>query len=125
MDCAAADLIDELVSRRPVTQRQMMLLRFWDRLDLATSRREELSQWIDDWHSSDDRRWIAWDMLKARTKEADPEFVPVKIESGVSEGTGLGMFPEDPAAIRYSLRSRHRHMYPKVGTCLHEHSDNR
>ncbi|HWB21110.1 MAG TPA: hypothetical protein VG711_12470, partial [Phycisphaerales bacterium] len=43
----ASILIDQLLERRPVTLRQLMVLRFFNRLDLAGRTREEVSQWID------------------------------------------------------------------------------
>jgi hypothetical protein len=77
----AGRLIDALLERRPVTPRQQMLLRFFDRLDLSSSTKDEVMEWIDHFFFEDLNREIAWRRFKQETgmtaDEIDPEVVPV------------------------------------------------
>jgi hypothetical protein len=77
----ASRLIEELLERRPPTPRQMMLLRFFDRLDLARATKDDVSEWIDHLYSSDSRLERAWDRFKRLTdhdpRGQDPSIVPV------------------------------------------------
>jgi len=77
----AAMAIDVLLNDRPVTPRQMMLLRFFDHLELAASSKDEVSEWIDNFYGSDDRYERAWDRFKRHTNHdpysQDPSVVPI------------------------------------------------
>jgi hypothetical protein len=77
----ASQLIDQLLERRPPTPRQTMLLRFFDRLDLLQTTKEDVSLWIDELYASDERLERAWDRFKRETNhdpsEQDATIVPV------------------------------------------------
>ncbi len=77
----AAELIDQLLERRPPTGRQLMVLRFFDRLDLANATRDDVSLWLDTLYGSDGRYERAWERFKRATNHdpygRDPKIVPV------------------------------------------------
>lgn len=79
---AASAMIESLLERRPPTPRQLMLLRFFDHMKLASATKEEVSVWID--HTfCDDRALRAWESFKLATNhhplETDPTVVPVGV----------------------------------------------
>jgi hypothetical protein len=79
---AASEVIaSALGDSQPVTVRQMMLLRFWDRLDLADKGRAAADAWIDEWYGADPDRLEAWEMWKDENgdcgREDSPEIVSV------------------------------------------------
>jgi hypothetical protein len=63
------------------SNRQMMVLRFWNRLDLANSSREEISEWLDDFYQNNPARREAWELFKREKgddgSQRDPAWVPV------------------------------------------------
>lgn len=71
----------------------MMVLRFWNRMDLAERDREEVSEWLDDWHESSWmnepslRRLCAWELFKIDHPEfgSDGEGAPDAVPLGVGE----------------------------------------
>lgn len=73
--------IDDLLERRPPTPRQMMLLRFFDRLDLKIRTKEEVSCWIDELFIHQGEAERAWHRFKLETDhdpyERDPNTVPI------------------------------------------------
>lgn len=77
----ASELIDQLLDRRPPTPRQQMLLRFFNRLDLMQSTKDEVSIWIDQLYASDERLERAWERFKRETNqdpyERNPSVVPI------------------------------------------------
>lgn len=77
----ASRLIDELLERRPATPRQVMLLRFFGRTDVAQSSKDEAGEWIDIFYASDERHERAWERFKRETNhdpfELDPSVVPI------------------------------------------------
>lgn len=77
----ASNLIEDLLERRPPTPRQQMMLRFFNRLDLARSSKDEVSAWIDDLFWRDPRAEPAWERFKMETRQdpdcQDPKVVPV------------------------------------------------
>lgn len=77
----ASAMIDELKMGQRPTSRQLMVLRFWNRLDLADLTREEVSQWMDQWYAGDPDRLRAWELFKSHTEDSgrqgDPERVPL------------------------------------------------
>ncbi len=78
---AASKQIDFLLERRPPTPRQMMLLRFFDRLDLVESTKERVSVWIDDLFIRHEEMERAWHRYKLTTKhdpyERDWSIIPI------------------------------------------------
>jgi hypothetical protein len=77
----ASELIDQLLERRPATPRQVMLLRFFNRMDLAHACKDEVSMWIDECFVADERHERAWDRFKRATNHdprgRDPAVVPI------------------------------------------------
>jgi len=78
---AASDTIEHLLHHRPPTPRQMMLLRFFDRTDLADRSKEEILTWIDSLFWQDTEYELAWQRFKnhppAGFDDFDPETVPL------------------------------------------------
>jgi hypothetical protein len=78
---AASELIDDLLARRPPTPRQQMVLRFFDRLDLSSKTKEEVSVWLDDLYAQREDCERAWDRFKIETGDdgsvRDPLVVPI------------------------------------------------
>lgn len=60
----ASDLISVLAEKRPPSPRQRMVLRFWDRLDLASSTKDEVTAWMTEFYDQDPRREQAWRRFK-------------------------------------------------------------
>lgn len=78
----ASKLIDEaLNSSLSVSNRQMMVLRFFGKVDLAKKGRHAVSEWLDEWYSEDPSRKTAWDYWKEKNgdvgKQVDPTWVPI------------------------------------------------
>jgi DNA-directed RNA polymerase specialized sigma24 family protein len=77
----ASDLIEELLERRPPTPRQVLLLRFFDRVDLMGETKDAVSAWIDEVFARSLRHEQAWMRFKRETNhdphETDPATVPV------------------------------------------------
>jgi hypothetical protein len=77
----ASELIEQLLERRPPTPRQTMVLRFFGRLDLMQSTKDDVSLWLDQLYASDERLERAWDRFKRETNhdpfEQDATVVPV------------------------------------------------
>jgi hypothetical protein len=64
----ASAIIDALLAKRSTvrrpTVRQMMVLRFWNRMDLINSSVDEISDWLDAWYEEDPDRLLAWELWK-------------------------------------------------------------
>jgi hypothetical protein len=77
----ASEMIDALVDDPPASNRQVMFLRFWNRMDLAIKSRREISAWMDSFIEADYARWLAWDLFKEECgddgSQRDPSFVPI------------------------------------------------
>ena len=80
---AASTLIDELVSKRPITNRQRMVLTFWNRLDLASSPRRDVSQWMDDHYNSNPDHKSAWELFKVESGDTGGQDSRVEIQAGI------------------------------------------
>lgn len=88
----ASLLIDQLLNRQPPTPRQIMLLRFFNRLDLAESSRDEINGFVAELNRSDPEAMLYWDRFKAQTQQPkgcrDPLVVPIgayaKMKAGKS-----------------------------------------
>ena len=80
---AASEMIDEFFSNPPPTNRQLMVLRFWNRLDLSGCSRREISDWMDAFLNEDYNRWGAWELYKKESGDDglqnDPEVVPIGV----------------------------------------------
>ena len=88
---AASSLIEELLakqrksqsSQQPPTPRQIMVLRFWNRMDLAQSSKWDVEQWLNQFYDEDPRRKAAWETFKSENgddgSQHDPSWVPIGI----------------------------------------------
>jgi hypothetical protein len=64
--------------------RQMQILRFWDRIDLALSTKQEAARWLNDFYDTDPSRRLAWEKFQTEyghVWQDDPFWVPL----GMSE----------------------------------------
>lgn len=80
----ASQIIDELLAKpRPPSNRQMMVLRFWDRLDLASGTVDSVGEWMDEHYASDPRHRQAWERYKEEAgddgSQGNPDSVPIGI----------------------------------------------
>lgn len=78
----ASIVIDDLLARRLPSRRQIMLLRFLDRMDLATLTKEEVSEAIDEIFEQEEWLARAWDRFKIEHGDHerrinDPTLVPI------------------------------------------------
>lgn len=77
----ASHLIEDLLERRPPTARQIMVIRFFDRMELTRSSKDEVSEWMDQLYFDEPRYELAWQRFKAETNHdrhcQDPSVVPI------------------------------------------------
>jgi hypothetical protein len=86
-DCTidqASRIIETLLSSSDsATRRQRMVLRFWDRVDIAQQGRGAVSDWLDQWYAEDSDRHAAWQLWKQENhgdgRHGDPETVPLGV----------------------------------------------
>lgn len=66
-----------------VTNRQWMVLRFWDKQEIAKQGRTGVSEWMTGWYAEDPDRRTAWEIWKLENRDdggqGDPRRVPVGI----------------------------------------------
>jgi len=83
----ASELIDAAIcAHQPVTVRQMMLLRFWDREDLAPKGRHAVSEWLDGWYAGDPDRLTAWNIWRESIGDLGRDDPPEKVPVGTGPG---------------------------------------
>lgn len=80
----ASDLISaKLGTAESVSNRQLMVLRFWNRLDLVGGGKRGVSEWLDEWYTKDQRHREAWELWKRENgddgRQGDPGRVPVGV----------------------------------------------
>ncbi len=80
----ASDAIDQLVSSsRSVTNRQMMVLRFWHFVEMSKNGKTAVSEWMDGFYASDPHHLVAWNYWKQKNGDVgtkgDPSVVPLGI----------------------------------------------
>lgn len=82
---ASAEIDRRLCSAASVSNRQMMVLRFWNRLDVADRGRSGVSEWMDEHYDADPDHQAAWKLWKEdsddRGRQDDPQRVPIGIGS--------------------------------------------
>lgn len=63
----ASRYIDQLLANQKPgpTPRQLMVLRFWKKLELKNQPSEVISDWMDRWYSDDPDRKTAWELWKS------------------------------------------------------------
>ena len=82
----ASKLIEELKEgdNNP-TPRQIMLLRFWNRMDLANRSRGEIVNWLENFYAQDSRRKSAWELYKLQNKDDGTQHDPAWVKIGEGE----------------------------------------
>jgi len=82
----ASDLIDELKGDGTFpTPRQVMVLRFWNRMDMATRSKAEITEWLNRFYAEDSLRKGAWTLYKIRHNDDGTQRDPSWVEIGVGE----------------------------------------
>lgn len=78
---ASAEIELALNSSAGVSNRQMMVLRFWNNVAIANRGRRAVSDWMDQWYSEDPDRIAAWELWKEAHgdcgRQVDPACVPL------------------------------------------------
>jgi hypothetical protein len=86
----ASSLIERLLAeehmqeRRP-TPRQLMVLRFWNRMDLQDSSKYEISAWQDRFYSENPLRKTAWERFKLEQGDDGSQSDPSRVPLGIGE----------------------------------------
>jgi hypothetical protein len=109
----ASDLIDRLLAEaeaRPTPQ-QIMVLRFWNRMDLANSPKHQVAEWLEQFYKDDPRRKLAWEMFKLEGGDDgshhDPSTVPIGAGESYLEGVAqLRHAPETTAGGNLPVEER-------------------
>lgn len=104
---SASAMIDNLVGRRgeSPSNRQVMVLRFWNRLDLGNAGLAGTSEWMDAFYAEDQDRRAAWELWKqenpkCQTGQGDPTLVPIgageeflrRVKAGKKRGSSVWAF---------------------------------
>jgi hypothetical protein len=67
------------------TPRQIMVLRFWNRLDLAEKSKGEIERWLDQLYREDKRRKAAWELYKLKNHDDGAQHDPSWVKVGEGE----------------------------------------
>jgi len=77
----ASERIENHFANPPASNRQVMFLRFWNRMDLSNLSRRDIAEWMDAFINDDKMRWQAWDLYKDESgddgEQNDPSTVPL------------------------------------------------
>lgn len=65
----ASDLIETLLGDKPITSRQQMVMRFWDRDEQPHEGPREISEWMDQFYREDSDRKLAWELFKNESED--------------------------------------------------------
>jgi hypothetical protein len=76
---------ESLAREQPPTSRQMMVLRFWNRMDLAQSSKWEVEQWLSQFYDKDPRRKAAWETFKLEYGDDGSQHDPSWVTLGAGE----------------------------------------
>jgi hypothetical protein len=113
----ASALIDELLAKRDgmrstePTNRQIMVLRFWNRMDLEKLSKEQLSEWMSQFYREDPRRKSAWEIFKLESRDDptlqhDPSSVPLGIGDQYLQKTALSQYGAMSETIAQAILGR-------------------
>jgi hypothetical protein len=82
----ASRLIQELMGHgiKP-TRRQIMVLRFWNRMDLANGTKNEIAEWQESFYTENPSRKEAWELYKKRNKDDGTQRDPSWVKIGEGE----------------------------------------
>jgi hypothetical protein len=77
----ASEVIDGLFQNPPASNRQIMFLRFCNRMDLSHLSKREIVDWMDEFINQNPLVWKAWNLFKKESsddgEQNDPSFVPI------------------------------------------------
>jgi hypothetical protein len=77
--------VEQVFNHSDPTQRQIMLLRFWNRMDLANRSRGEIVNWLENFYAQDSRRKSAWELYKLQNKDDGTQHDPSWVKIGEGE----------------------------------------
>jgi len=75
----------EIIQNPPASNRQIMFLRFWNRMDLINRSRHEISDWMSVFINEDQARWAAWDLYKIESRDDGTQHDPSSVPIGAGE----------------------------------------
>jgi hypothetical protein len=75
----------EMMENPPASNRQIMFLRFWNKMDLVNRSRHEISEWMDAFINEDRTRWMAWDLYKNESHDDGTQHDPSSVPIGAGE----------------------------------------
>jgi hypothetical protein len=106
----ASELITACVDQgsTTVSNRQMMVLRFWDRVDIAKGGRGAVSDWMDSWYAQDPRHLDAWTKWKIDNGDQGKQDDPAKVPIGAGYQILAKMAPAPKAAADETDRAKPR-----------------
>ena len=82
----ASTLIEELKGDgSEPTPRQIMILRFWNRMDLANRSKGEITEWLNCFYAENSRRKAAWELYKCQNKDNGMQHDPSWVKVGEGE----------------------------------------
>jgi hypothetical protein len=82
----ALEIVDQaLGAGQPVTNRQMMILRFWNKQELAEKGRMAVAEWLDAWYAEDPDRLTAWTLWKEENDDVGRLDPPERVVVDVGE----------------------------------------
>lgn len=109
----ASELIGQLLKMTPPSPRQMMVARFWDRMDMATKSKPEVSHWMDQMLSDDPDRRKAWELFKRDVGDVGQMREPMAVPLGIGQkylARVKGVLPQDkpswPTVLQVGSSSR-------------------
>ncbi len=70
---------------QPPTPRQIMVLRFWNRMDLEHTSKGQVERWLDEFYRQNRRRKAAWELYKYENKDDGTQSDPSWVEIGAGE----------------------------------------
>jgi hypothetical protein len=124
----ASDIIESRLGNQPLSNRQMMVLRFWNRPRAPGEDKRAIIDWMDQFYTEDPDRKRAWELYKEEAEDdglqGDAEKVPLgagseylaRIKKG---GDGaIPRFRRSAARIRTSSAGNRTASSPSIGTWL-------
>jgi len=79
----ASDVIDTLKQRAVASNRQIMVLRFWNCLHIASGGRHAITDWMDAFYAEDTDRKGAWELFKSENGDDRSQRDPSWVELGI------------------------------------------
>lgn len=124
----ASDTIDSLLGNKPLSNRQLMVLRFWNRSRVEGEDKRAIIDWLDQFYSEDPDRKRAWELYKEEAEDdglqGDAERVPLGIGpeylARVKNGgpDAIPRFRRGTARTKVSKDSNHASSGRNIGTWL-------